>query len=95
MVGRAVDTFFPRSARTPGEVVIETSELAGGRKPNRASLTLRRGEVLGIAGLVGAGRTELLRAIFGLDSVVAAPSGCVGTRAPRLPRGASRKELGS
>lgn len=39
------------------------------KKPSAASLTLHRGEVLGIAGLVGAGRTELLRAIFGLDPI--------------------------
>src|SRR5436190_1701164 len=40
-------------------------------KPKSASLQLRRGEVLGISGLVGAGRTELLRAIFGLNHVTA------------------------
>ena len=95
MVGRAVDTFFPRSARTPGEVVIETVELRGIRKPIRASLALRRGEVLGIAGLVGAGRTELLRAILASTAWFAAPSGCVGTRARRLPRDASGRELAS
>ncbi len=69
MAGRAVDTLFPRSERAPGEVILEVVGLAGEKKPVRASLALRRGEVLGIAGLVGAGRTELLRAIFGLDRV--------------------------
>jgi ribose transport system ATP-binding protein len=69
MAGRAVDTLFPRSVRTPGEVILEVKDLAGAIKPRRASLALRRGEVLGIAGLVGAGRTELLRAVFGLDPV--------------------------
>jgi len=48
---------------------LEVTALAGAAKPRLASLQLRRGEVLGIAGLVGAGRTELLRAIFGLDRV--------------------------
>ena len=43
--------------------------MAGERLPTEASLSLHRGEVLGVAGLVGAGRTELLRAIFGLDPV--------------------------
>ena len=69
MVGRKVDELYPRSPRTPGEVVLEVSGLAGVKLPRCASLRLRRGEVLGIAGLVGAGRSELLRAIFGLDRV--------------------------
>jgi ribose transport system ATP-binding protein len=69
MAGRAVDTLFPRSERAAGEVILEVADLAGASKPRRASLSLRRGEVLGIAGLVGAGRTELLRAVFGLDPV--------------------------
>jgi len=69
MVGRTVADLYPRSPRTPGEVVLELRDIAGVRKPIGASLALHRGEVLGIAGLVGAGRTELLRAIFGLDPV--------------------------
>ncbi|MFG0252469.1 MAG: sugar ABC transporter ATP-binding protein, partial [Phycisphaerales bacterium JB038] len=69
MVGRDVEDLYPRSERAPGEVVLSTSELAGERWPERATLELRRGEVLGIAGLVGSGRTELLRAIFGLDRI--------------------------
>lgn len=69
MVGRSVDELYPRSRHTPGDVVLEVSRLAGVSKPVDASLELRRGEVLGIAGLVGAGRTELLRAIFGLQAV--------------------------
>jgi ribose transport system ATP-binding protein len=69
MVGREVAELYPRSARTPGEVLLELDGLAGRGKPESASLGLRRGEVLGIAGLVGAGRTELMRAVFGLDAV--------------------------
>jgi ribose transport system ATP-binding protein len=49
--------------------VLEISGVAGRRFPESASLVLHRGEVLGIAGLVGAGRTELVRAVFGLDPV--------------------------
>jgi len=69
MVGRQVEELYPRSERKPGEVVLEIEDLAGVEKPTSASLKLRRGEVLGIAGLVGAGRTEMLRSLFGLDPV--------------------------
>jgi ribose transport system ATP-binding protein len=69
MVGRALDEQFPRVPHTPGEPILELTDLAGERLPRGVSLSLRRGEVLGIAGIVGAGRTELLRAVFGLDPV--------------------------
>lgn len=69
MVGREVADLYPRSPRTPGEVVLDVNDLSGLGKPRGASLQVRRGEVLGIAGLIGAGRTELLRTIFGLDAV--------------------------
>ncbi|MHC4529784.1 MAG: sugar ABC transporter ATP-binding protein, partial [Planctomycetota bacterium] len=69
MVGRQVEELYPRSERRKGEVVLEIENLAGVKKPESASLQLRRGQVLGIAGLVGAGRTELLRSLFGLEPV--------------------------
>ena len=69
MVGRQVEELYPRSARQAGEVILEIEDLAGVEKPRSASLELHRGEVLGIAGLVGAGRTELLRSLFGLEPV--------------------------
>jgi ribose transport system ATP-binding protein len=85
MVGRTVDRLFARSSHTPGEVVLSVSDLTGVVKPASVALTLRRGEVLGIAGLVGAGRTELLRCIFGLDPVrqgVIRVLGVSGARSP-------------
>jgi ribose transport system ATP-binding protein len=69
MAGRDIGDVFPRSARTPGAVRLEVRELQGQPLPRAATLELRAGEVLGIAGLVGAGRTELLRAVFGLAAV--------------------------
>jgi ribose transport system ATP-binding protein len=67
MVGRPLDDFYQHgSQRTPGRVVLEVKGLSGGKvKPS--SLQVRAGEVLGLAGLVGAGRTELARLIFGAD----------------------------
>ena len=69
MVGRELTELFPKRNRDHGEVVLSLSGLGGRVLPRRADLELRRGEVFGIAGLVGAGRTELLRAVFGLDEV--------------------------
>ena len=69
MAGRDIASAFPRTPRTPGDVLLSARDLAGTRLPVEASFELRRGEVLGIGGLVGAGRTELLRVLFGLDRV--------------------------
>lgn len=85
MVGRTVDELYPRSSRTPGEVVLDLQNLAGQSKPQSATLHLRRGEVLGIAGLVGAGRTELLRTIFGLNAVRAGQIKVGAYLGPRSP----------
>lgn len=69
MAGATVELAGRHVERQPGEVLLTLDALSGQRLPRAASLELRRGEVLGIAGLVGAGRTELLRAVFGLDPV--------------------------
>jgi ribose transport system ATP-binding protein len=69
MAGRDVDSAYPRSRRPPGDVVLSARALAGSPFPVDATFELRRGEILGIAGIVGSGRTELLRALFGLDAV--------------------------
>lgn len=69
MVGRNVDELYPRNKHTAGSVALEINALSGINKPKSASFQLHEGEVLGIAGLVGAGRTELLEAIFGLEPI--------------------------
>jgi ribose transport system ATP-binding protein len=69
MVGRTVEDLYPRSQRKVGDVLLDISSLSGQDKPQSATLQVRRGEVVGIAGLVGAGRSELLQTIFGLRAV--------------------------
>jgi ribose transport system ATP-binding protein len=69
MVGRELEAAYPRTPHALGGPILELRELGGRVLPRSASVTLRRGEILGLAGLVGAGRTELLRALFGLDAV--------------------------
>jgi ribose transport system ATP-binding protein len=65
MVGRTVGDLFPRSARTRGEAILEVEAV----EPGSASFTLHRGEIFGIAGVLGSGRTRLLRTLFGLEPV--------------------------
>lgn len=69
MVGRTVDELFPKVPHAVGELLLSLTDLTGRRMPHDVSLALHRGEILGIAGLVGAGRTELLRCLFSLDPV--------------------------
>jgi ribose transport system ATP-binding protein len=65
MVGRSVGDLYSRGCRARGDIVLELDAVW----PGEATFALHRGEVLGIAGLVGAGRTELIRTIFGLEPV--------------------------
>lgn len=71
MVGRQVDELYHRTTHAPGEVVLEVRDLSNPPNVLEASLTLRRGEVLGLAGLVGAGRSDLLQSLFGLAPIAA------------------------
>lgn len=71
MVGREVSRFYQRTSHTPGDVVASVNRLRTTTFPQRAvSFTLRAGEVVGLAGLVGAGRSELLGTIFGVTPAV-------------------------
>lgn len=69
MVGQKFVEMFPRVEHDIGEVVLRLNGLKGKRMASEVDLVLRRGEILGVAGLIGAGRTEMLRTVFGLDSV--------------------------
>lgn len=67
MIGRPVGELYPRITHDLGEEVFRVEGLQGTPLPERVNLTLRRGEILGVFGLVGAGRTETLRCLFGLE----------------------------
>src|ERR671912_651140 len=67
MVGRSQQNLFPVRKRAEGETILNVRDLSCPPLLKNASFELRRGEILGIAGLMGSGRTPLLRAIFGLE----------------------------
>lgn len=67
MVGRDVDDLYPRSDREIGPVRLKVDELSRGEQLRDISFEVHSGEILGMAGLVGAGRTELARAVFGAE----------------------------
>lgn len=69
MSGRAIEQIYPQIAHRPAEVVLEVDRLSSPNGVRNASLVVRRGEVVGLAGLVGCGKSELFRAVYGLDPV--------------------------
>ena len=68
MVGRSLSEMFPRQPHAIGDAVLSVEQLADPPALESVSFTLRRGEILGLAGLVGAGRSETVRRLFGLES---------------------------
>ena len=69
MVGRSIEDMYPLVEHTVGEPVLTVESLNGSPFPRGVSFVLRRGEILGLAGLVGSGRSEIVRCLFGLDRV--------------------------
>ncbi len=67
MVGRKVDNLYPKNTTEPGEVILDVKNLSKEGVFHDISFNVRRGEILGFSGLVGAGRSEVMRAIFGID----------------------------
>jgi ABC-type sugar transport system ATPase subunit len=87
MVGREVSAIYRREPITPGDELLRVESLNRRGVFHDVSFTLRSGEIVGLAGLVGAGRTELCRAIFGIDPVDSGTISIAGTtvriRSPR------------
>jgi ribose transport system ATP-binding protein len=94
MVGRDVGDLFPTVPHTPGSTWVEVANLQGAPYPRGVSVSLRRGEIFGVAGLVGAGRTELLRSIFGLDYTTAGVVSVAGQEVPTNVRARMRAGFG-
>lgn len=70
MVGRDFGNQYPGKKRNIGEVVLETKNISGANgKFKDVNIQVRKGEVVGLAGLMGAGRTEVMRALFGMDKL--------------------------
>src|SRR5439155_13452324 len=67
MVGRELETLYPKRDVEPGEEILAVKHLTRRGVFEDVSFQVRRGEILGFAGLVGAGRTEIARVIFGID----------------------------
>jgi ribose transport system ATP-binding protein len=70
MLGRSLETMFPERQTALGEPVLQVEDMIPSGQESGISLSIHKGEVLGIAGLVGSGRTEVLRAIFSADSPI-------------------------
>jgi ribose transport system ATP-binding protein len=68
MIGRKLSSMFPKGNRNPGEELFSATDINRGKFVNNISFSLRSGEVVGLTGLVGSGRTETLRAIFSADT---------------------------
>ena len=83
MVGRDVTDLFPKQAADIGDIVLEVRDLNSAGTFRNVSFTVRSGEIVGLAGLVGAGRSEIARAIFGVDSYDTGSVTLAGETVPR------------
>lgn len=95
MVGRSIEALFPRRTPPLGREVLRVDELTSAGRCHDVSLAVRAGEVVGLAGLVGAGRTELLRAVAGADPYDSGRVYVDGTPVPAADvRGAVARGIG-
>lgn len=94
MVGRSLEALFPKEEAEIGDVVLRAKGLRQRGVFSDISFELRRGEIVGLAGFVGSGRTEVARSIFGIDRIDSGELWIGGRRfRPRSPRAALRRGL--
>jgi rhamnose transport system ATP-binding protein len=94
MVGRSLDQLFPKEEAEIGDVVLRAEHLGRRGVFGGVTFELRRGEIVGLAGFVGSGRTEVARSIFGIDRLDAGRLWIDGRPfRPRSPRAALRRGL--
>ena len=94
MVGRPLDEIFPQTEHEQGELVLVAEDVSTDTILEGASLELYKGEILGIAGMVGSGRTELARALFGADPLTSGTITLVGDKGPSWSNPAQAIESG-
>jgi rhamnose transport system ATP-binding protein len=90
MVGRDLDSMFPKTDTAPGDVVLQVDNLTREKVFYDISFSVRKGEIVALAGLVGAGRSEVARAIFGIDRRT---SGTVHINGKALPNGSPQAAM--
>ena len=94
IVGREINSIFDKKENTPGEVILSVTELTG-EKFKDINFNLRRGEILGIAGLMGSGRTEIVNSIYGLEEIVKGTIFINGKKVKiRSPKDAIKNSIG-
>ena len=94
IVGREINSIFDKKENTPGEVILSVTELTGEKFKN-INFNLRRGEILGIAGLMGSGRTEIVNSIYGLEKIVKGDIFINGKKVKiRSPKDAIKNSIG-
>ena len=90
MVGRNLESLFPKTITEPGATVLEVENLSSAGVFTDISFQVRRGEIVALAGLVGAGRSEVARAVFGIDPY---DSGTVKLNGRKLHGGSPRAAM--
>jgi ABC-type sugar transport system ATPase subunit len=94
MVGRSLTDLFPKETVDLGGIILEAEHICSGDMVRNASFNLRKGEILGFAGLVGAGRSELMAAIFGVRRMDSGKVRLDGVEMTGIPGESIKKGLG-